>query len=122
MFSAACHLLRLQLNETRSVETMRDIRAAQTWFRAHRGRYGTLNELTAMRLIRSELATGYYSGYFYSIEAETQHYRAKAVPKKFGNDRDIAGLSGKFLDETGVIRRSWSDVKNLGVTDEPMEP
>ncbi len=100
---------------------MRDIRVAQTRFKADRGRYGTLQELATSRLIRSELATGNWKGYIYSVDSEVQRYRARAVPREFGPTFDTrSGGFGLYLDETGVIRRSSNNVKNPGATDEPL--
>ena len=115
------HLMKYHLNEESALESMRDNRSAQTRFIADRRRYGTLEELAASRLIRSELGTGNWRGYLYSVEAETERYRARAVPKEFGPTfRDRTGCFGLYLDESSAIRMSYDDPKKPSATDEPL--
>lgn len=119
--SATWHEMKYRENEVQSLAAMRDIRLAQKTFKAERGRYGTLQELASSKLIRAEIGTGKWFGYLYSVEAETEHYRARAVPKVFGPKlRDSTGGRGLYLDETGVIRGSSTNVNNPSLEDEPL--
>ena len=100
---------------------MKDIRSAQIRFKTAEGRYGTLIELYTAGLIRPELATGIWSGYIYAIDADPKGYRARAVPKEFGPTfHSRSGGVGLYLDESGIIRLAYGNVKNPSVNDEPL--
>lgn len=94
-------------NEGAAMTSLRTLMAAEATYQATtgEGKYGTLSELSAARLIDVKLASGTKSGYKFTIELTTDErdypgFSAVGVPISYGS----TGIRSFFIDETGVIR------------------
>ncbi|HEY8188324.1 MAG TPA: DUF4190 domain-containing protein [Pyrinomonadaceae bacterium] len=100
---------RMAANEASSIATLRTIHAAEMTYQATvgNGKFGTLDQLAADGLIKSELATtGRKNGYRFTVEIKAARYNEPpgfevvGVPLEYRS----TGRRSFFVDETGVIR------------------
>ena len=98
-------------NEGAAIHSLRLISEAQAMYRNNFGKYATLDELAAQRLIDQKLATGTKNGYNFAIELTTddenlEGFAVTGVPITYRS----TGNRSFFVDETQVLRAS----DNLG--------
>jgi hypothetical protein len=86
-----------------TLERIRQVRTGQTEFHTRYSRYGSLQDLSTQKLIPADIADGRAWDYSFSLVADSMAYRIEAVPN--GED----GICF-FMDETGIIRSSYSPV------------
>ena len=104
-----------RLNQERAVTSLRSIRAAQLSFKSTKGvgKYGTLDELAAAKLIDPTLASGIKNGYRFEVRVKNGSFEAVAVPLK---DK----YWSFYLDESGVIRGTVKDGAEANASDQPV--
>ena len=114
----SCEQTRYRLNEVNAQSSLRLIRKAESTYRSHDGqnRFGTLQELHSTGLIDAELASGTKNGYRYEVKVEKDSFTATATPLEY----DVTGSWSYYVDESGVMRGSFTQGKLPGITDPPI--
>jgi len=93
-------------NEGSALASLRTLHSAEATYQATRGngKYGTLSELAAEKLIDPKLATGTKNGYNFTVEVTTTEdypgFSVVGVPMTYRS----TGIRSFYIDETGVIR------------------
>ena len=115
----ACNNLNVRLNTDVAFDSIKKIRDAETKFKKQTGAYGTLKELSEVRLIDSSLASGTYYGHKYEVRAKKNSYVAVTVPIEYGeNAYHGTGYVSLYVDETGVVRGGDRKGAEANVNDE----
>jgi len=99
--------VRINSNEASAIGALRVISSAEINFFHIEGRFGDLTELGAAvpPFLQPDLAGGEKHGYLFAVAAITDlSFECTANPKIPGT----SGISGFFVDESGVIRRNPS--------------
>jgi len=91
-------------NEASAIHTIRQVSTAQATYQAQFGKYGTMDELAAEKLIDPKLTTGRKNGYKFVIEMTTDEndregFALTAVPLTFSS-----GKRSFYVDQTLVLR------------------
>lgn len=117
--SKIAHNIDTRLNIELAIENTRAIRDAQRQYQKSNGRYGSLNDLVAARLIDRNLEDGQDSEYIFELTAETEHYQLVAFPTKVMNNNGGGNSEAReelslYVDETGVVKASVDPKKRAG--------
>lgn len=101
----SCSGAQLRVNDARAEETVREIKAAETIFKANSDRFATLRELVEAGLVGRALADNVEFNHRFHIVAARDTYEAVAVPVDRDDRYAYVGWSF-YVDESGVIRGS----------------
>ena len=121
----SCALWGLNDNERCTIPDMRSLSSAQETFRATagNGNYGTLDQLAALGLIRSDFADYVSRGYLYVVfkqdvlpPNQPAGFYIKATPLTYG----VTGRRSFFIDESGVLRAADKNGASADENDPPL--
>lgn len=118
---AGCHNLHWRLNQEGAIDSLVKIREAEVTFKKSAGRYGTLKELAAARLLDSSIASGTRQGYRIDVRPKEQSYVAVAMPVEYGeNAYKGTGSRSFYLDSSGIIRSGDKKGAEADLNDPPV--
>jgi type II secretory pathway pseudopilin PulG len=109
-------------NEASAINALRRISSAETSYASNYGRFGTLAELEAERLIDPVLASGVKKGYCFTVELKPADdlsaggFQVTGVPLKYGT----SGRRSFFIDESFVVRAADNHGAPPSVFDPPL--
>jgi hypothetical protein len=109
-------------NEGAAIYSLRSIGAAEVTHYHTRQRFGSLSDLAADNLIKSDLASGIHDGYRFIVRSKSNgtsvaiSFEATAVPAD-----EFSGRRSFFIDETGVMRVSEIRGREASRTSNPLE-
>jgi hypothetical protein len=114
---------RQEKSEADAKQRLRDIRAAETTFREHHSRFGTVAELVANGPLAARSTDDAEAAFPFECAADSNRYAVAAIPAKRNDRYQYVGWSF-FLDESGVIRGASYGKANgyraAGRIDEPI--
>ena len=87
-----------EMNEAVAIGTLQLINGVEATYQSGKGKYATLDELVAQKLVQKEMFAKY--GYNFEITASGDQFEAVATPKEYGK----TGKRSFFVDKTGVVR------------------
>jgi hypothetical protein len=89
-----------EMNEAVAIGMLQMINGVEANYQATsgKGKYGTLDELMAQKLVQKEMLEKY--GYNFSVTASGDQFEATATPKEYGK----TGKRSFFVDKTGIVR------------------
>ena len=89
-----------EMNEAIAIGMLQMINGVEANYQSTygKGKYGTLDELIAQKLVQKEMFEKY--GYNFEITASGDQFEAVATPKEYGK----TGKRSFFVDKTGVVR------------------
>jgi hypothetical protein len=106
-----------ETNEMIAISMLRMIAGAESTYQSTKGKgkYGTLDNLVAEKLISTE----YFEKYGYNVEltASGDHFEAVATPREYGK----TGKRSFFIDQTGVLRGDDHGGGPATISDKPIE-
>jgi hypothetical protein len=106
-----------RVNEAAGQGLLRNVYSAESAFRATQGngRYGTLEELLAAKLLTIEAIQQF--NYVLHVTATGTRFEATATPNEYG----ATGTLSYFIDETGVLRGGDHGGGSATAADQPVE-
>jgi hypothetical protein len=88
------------MNEAIAIGMLQMIKGVETSYQttSGKGKYGTLDELIAQKLVQKEMLDKY--GYNFEVTVSGDQFEAVATPREYGK----TGKRSFFVDKTGVVR------------------
>jgi hypothetical protein len=89
-----------EMNEAIAIGMLQMIKGVETSYQttSGKGKYGTLDELIAQKLVQKEMLDKY--GYNFEVTVSGDQFEAVATPREYGK----TGKRSFFVDKTGVVR------------------
>ncbi len=108
-----------RLNQEHARSSLMKIKNAQMAFKAKNqsGAYGTLEDLSAAKLIEPALATGKYKGYLFKVRLKDASFEAVATPVSYGN----TGYWSFYVNNLGVIHGAMKNGQEATTNDPPIK-
>jgi hypothetical protein len=105
------------ISEMMATTTLGRIQEAEATFKDEKkkGRYGTLEELAAEKILEKDFAEGVE--YRFELNASGDRFDATATPKEYGK----SGRRSFFLDETGAMRAADHKGRPATAADPPVD-
>jgi hypothetical protein len=106
-----------EANEMIAISMLRMISSAESTYQSTKGKgkYGTLDNLVAEKLVSTEYLNKY--GYDVELTASGDHFEAVATPREYGK----TGKRSFFIDQTGVLRGDDHGGGPATISDKPIE-
>ena len=109
-------------NEYSAIRSLHEISLAQATYQSNFGKYGTLEELAAQRLINPRLSSGTRNGYIFTVvltadEMNVEGFAAVGVPETYRS----SGIRSFYVDETSVMRAGDNHGGPSTKMDEPLD-
>ncbi|MGB8509975.1 MAG: DUF3352 domain-containing protein, partial [Pyrinomonadaceae bacterium] len=107
----------VQSSETITLYNLTRLRNVEEAFKTDtgKGRYATLEELQAAKIIDKNFASG--ESYKITLSVSGDKYEASATPKDYGK----TGRRSFYMDETGIIRAANHKGQPAGADDPPVD-
>lgn len=110
-------LAALRSNEARAQWRLRSLHNDESVYKASKGRYGTLEELTAAGQSHEEPESAEIEGYEIKFTAAGDSFEATATPKSYPK----LGRRSFYIDHTGVLRGGDLSAKPASAADSPVD-